>query len=144
MAQTTAKKRMSKVAKRKKHSRWYFVGLGVMSLFYVGSGTVHLLAPEKYMPAMPPYIPSPLMVIFVSGMAEIFGGIGLLIPRRVFPWVRPAAAWGLVALLIAVSPVHINMCLNPEHFSRIPAWALWLRLLLQLPLIAWAWIYTRD
>ncbi len=83
-------------------------------------------------------------MIYISGVAEILGGIGVLIPDGfVFPRTRAAAAWGLVALLIAVSPVHINMCLHPEQFKVIPLWLLWVRLFLQLPLIAWAWNYTR-
>jgi uncharacterized membrane protein len=78
-------------------------------------------------------------MIYISGAAELLGGIGVLVSRaRVF------SAWGIVALLIAISPVHINMCLNPEAFPAIPLWAIWLRLPLQLPLIAWAWWYTRK
>jgi uncharacterized membrane protein len=49
-----------------------------------------------------------------------------------------------VALLIAVSTVHINMCLHAEEFPAIPLWVIWLRMPLELPLIGWAWMYTRQ
>jgi len=120
------------------------VGLLLIGLFYIGAGVNHFLHTGFYVPAMPPYIPWPLMMIYISGVAEVLGGIGLLVPDGfVFPRTRAAAAWGIVALLIAVSPVHIHMCLHPEQFAEIPIWAIWLRLGLQPVLIAWAWFYTR-
>jgi uncharacterized membrane protein len=127
-----------------RHSWGYYVGLAVMGIFYIAAGSYHFVSPKTYLSGMPPYIPWPPAMIDISGAAEILGGIGVLIPNGfVFARTRAAAAWGLVALLVAVSPVHINMCLHPEQFSAIPLWFLWLRLLLQAPLIAWAWIYTR-
>jgi uncharacterized membrane protein len=130
---------------RRQRSLGYRLGLLVMGVFYVAAGSAHFGNPGTYLPVMPPYIPWPLAMIYISGAAEILGGIGVLVPDGfVFPRVRVAAAWGLVALLIAVSPVHINMCLHPDKFPGIPLWAIWLRLPLQLPLIAWAWSYTRG
>jgi uncharacterized membrane protein len=116
-----------------------------MGIFYVSAGVAHFAVPATYLAVMPPYIPWPLAMIYISGAAEILGGVGVLIPDGfVFPRTRVAAAWGLVALLIAVSPVHINMCLHPDKFPGIPLWAIWVRLPLQLPLIGWAWSYTRG
>ena len=54
------------------------------------------------------------------------------------------AGWGLVALLVAVFPVHVHMVMNPQLYPSVPLVALWLRLLLQGPLIAWAYWYTRP
>jgi uncharacterized membrane protein len=80
------------------------------------------------------------MLVWVSGAAEIAGGLGLLVK----PLRRPAA-WGLIALLIAVWPANIYMATAhvaaPGIFGH--RWAQWLRVPLQLPLIAWAWLYTR-
>jgi uncharacterized membrane protein len=72
----------------------------------------------------------------VSGVAEIAGGLGLLVPRT-----RRAAAWGLIALFIAVFPANVNMAVNelPLGTKTVPAWTLWARLPLQLVLIAWAY-----
>jgi len=134
----------SGVSAKTPRSRWYWVGLVVMAISYVFAGIAHFRNPPFYLAVMPPYIPSPLTMIYISGAAEILGGIGLLIPNGfVFPSTRAAAAWGIVALLVAVSPVHINMCLHPAAYPQVPVWALWARLVLQLPLIAWAWSYTR-
>ena len=128
----------------RRRSVGYFVGLTAMGILYIFAGSYHFASPKTYLAAMPSYIPWPLAMIYISGLAEILGGIGLFVPDGfVFPRTRAAAAWGLVALLISVSPVHINMCLHPEQFAAIPMWFLWLRLFLQLPLIAWAWNYSR-
>jgi len=127
-----------------RHSWLWLIGLWIMGLLYVLAGLNHFWHPASYAGVMPPYIPWPLAMIAISGAAEILGGIGILVPDGfVFPRTRALAAWGLVALLIAVSPVHINMCLHPAQFPAVPLWAIWLRLPLQLPLIAWAWYYTR-
>ncbi len=116
-----------------------------MGGLYIVAGVNHFWHPATYAAIMPPYIPFPATMIAISGVAEILGGIGVLIPKGfVFERTRAAAAWGLVALLIAIWPVHFNMCLHPEQFRAIPIWALWLRLVLQVPLIAWAWYYTLD
>ena len=126
------------------HGRLWWAGLLLLGILFVSAGTLHFVNPGFYLGAMPPYIPWPLAMIYISGAAEILGGIGVLIPDGfVFRSTRTAAAWGLIALLFAVSPVHINMCLHPDQFPAIPLWVIWLRLPLQIPLIAWAWFYTR-
>lgn len=128
----------------RRHSRRYFAGVMVIGLFYIGAGVNHFINTGFYLPAMPRYIPRPLPMIYISGIAEILGGIGVFIPDGfVFKRTRAAAAWGIVALLIAVSPVHFNMCLHPEQFPMIPIWAIWVRLALQPVLMLWAWCYTR-
>ena len=117
----------------------------VFALFFLISGVLHLVIPQTYMRVMPPYIPAPRAVVCVSGMFEILGGLGLLFPPVVlgFP-VRKVSAWGLMALLIAVEPVHIYMVNDHNKFAAFPLWVLWVRLPLQLPLIWWAWQYTRK
>lgn len=123
----------------------YWIGLGVMAIFYFASGVNHFRSPQTYLPVMPPYIPWPLAMIYISGAAEMLGGVGVLIPDGlVFRQTRRFAAWGMVVLLVAISPVHIHMCLHPEQFSMFPIWLIWLRLPLQLALMGWAWVYTRD
>ena len=123
----------------------YYVGLWLMGFLYVGAGINHFAHTATYMAVMPPYIPDPLAMVRITGVAEILGGVGVLIPNGfVFPRTRWLAAWGLVILLISIWPVHINMCVHPEAFPTLPVWAIWLRLPLQIPLIGWAWHYTRT
>ena len=69
------------------------------SVFYVGAGAMHFLRPAPYLKIMPSYVPWHLATVYISGAAEVAGGVGLSIP-----FLRRAAAWGLVALLIAVFP----------------------------------------
>jgi uncharacterized membrane protein len=80
--------------------------------------------------------PSPLLLVIVSGICEIAGGIGLLVrPLRRF------AGWGLIALLLCVFPANLYMALFPERIAdlHISHWLLWLRLPLQGVFLAWVW-----
>jgi uncharacterized membrane protein len=106
---------------------------GLAAAFFVVAGTFHFLKPEMYLQIMPPYFPAPQLLVAVSGVAEIAGGIGLLIHP-----LRRAAAWGLIALLIAVFPANIYMLQHPGQFHFAP-WILWARLPLQAVFIAWVW-----
>ncbi len=102
---------------------------------FIAGGVLHFVATDTYVAVMPPYLPAPYALVLVSGFFEIAGGVGLLIPA-----LRQWAAWGLVALLVAVFPANVHMALHPEVFTLgVPVWALWLRLPLQLVLIALVW-----
>jgi uncharacterized membrane protein len=95
---------------------------------------MHFVIPGRYMGIMPAWIPYPLEMVYVSGVAEMAGGLGLLIPS-----LRKAAAFGLIALLIAVFPANIQMLANAIHSGASTAYTalLWLRLPLQPLLIVW-------
>lgn len=113
----------------------------VLALFMIGGGLNHFLAPTPYVAMMPASLPWHLELVYVSGVFEILGGLGLLLPRT-----RRLAAWGLIALLIAIFPANLNMAINhlPLAGKHVPQWALWARLPLQAVLIAWAWWFTRP
>lgn len=112
----------------------------LLTIAMIGAGANHFLDPATYVAMMPSALPAPTALVYVSGVAEIAGGLGL-IPLRTRRW----AAWGLVALLIAVFPANVNMAVNelPLGDRAVPTWALWARLPLQLVLIAWAAWYAR-
>ncbi len=112
--------------------RWLLAGL------FVAAGVMHFVRPQFYLSAMPPYLPWHLEVVYVSGVCEVLLGVLLLVPR-----VQRAAAWGLIALLIAVFPANVHMVMNPDLFPNIPPAVLWARLPLQGVFIAWAWWFTR-
>lgn len=109
---------------RAEASRW---AVGVL---YVVAGGLHLLAPEPYLQIVPPGYPRPGLLVAVSGLAEIAGGLGVLSP---WPPLRRAAGWGLVALLVAVYPANVYAALT----LTAPAGLLWWRLPLQGVLVAW-------
>ena len=113
----------------------------LLAAFMVTAGTLHWLTPDPFVKIVPSFLPYPLALVYISGFFEILGGIGLLVPR-----VSQLAAWGLVALFIAVFPANINMAVNRIALDGIPDSDLlrWGRLPLQAVLIAWAWWYTKE
>ncbi|XGV95263.1 MAG: DoxX family protein [Leptolyngbya sp. BL-A-14] len=113
----------------------------VLAIAIMTVGIIHFAKPAPFVKIMPPQLPYPLELVYISGFLEILGGIGLLIPL-----VSVAAAWGLIALFIAVFPANINMTLNNIELEGIPHNPVlyWVRLPLQAVLIAWAWWYTRN
>lgn len=114
-------------------------GAWLVGLAFCGTGAMHFIRPETFVRIVPDALPAPEVLVAVSGVAEILGGIGMLIPRT-----RRPAAIGLLALLVAVFPANVNMALDPTGAGRgVPTWALWARLPLQ-PLIAWlVWLVWR-
>lgn len=111
----------------------------LLAIFMIVAGTLHWVAPDPFVKIVPSFLPYPLALVYISGVFEILGGIGLLVPP-----VSQAAAWGLIALFIAVFPANINMAVNQIQMDGIPNSDLlrWGRLPFQAVLIAWAWWYT--
>ena len=111
----------------------------LISLLFIAAGANHFRSPALYTQIMPPYLPFPLALVYISGVAEIAGGVGAAIPHT-----RRAAGWGLLALLLAVFPANIYMATNrvvPGDYS-IPDALLWARLPLQFALMFWVWSAT--
>lgn len=75
-----------------------------MVAFFVIAGTFHFIKTKFYLQIMPSYLPHPVALVYLSGVCEMLGGIGLLVPRC-----RRAAGYGLIALLLAVFPANIEM-----------------------------------
>jgi len=120
----------------KRIARW------AMIAFMVASGVGHFAITDAYVAMVPASFPSPRLLVYLSGIAELAGGIGLLAP---WPSVRRAAAIGIIALLVAVFPANVNMAVHhiaPPGMHVAPA-ALWARLPFQALFIAWAWWLAR-
>lgn len=118
----------------------------VMGLTYILAGVMHFVAPKVYVGIMPPVFPRKLELVYLSGIAEVVLGLGVLFERT-----REAAAWGLIALLAAVFPANVHMAVNdvtvqgaPDFLNEAPDAALWARLPLQGVLALWAWWYTQP
>jgi uncharacterized membrane protein len=111
----------------------------VLAVLMVAAGVMHFVAPKAYARTVPRSFPGPRALVAVSGVCEILGGLGLLVSQT-----RPWAAWGLIALFVAVFPANVNMAVNRIGFGRKPppVWLLWARLPLQAVLIAWAYTFT--
>ena len=113
---------------------WRIVSRGFISAFFVLAGANHFVHAPFYCRIVPPGFPAPALLVAISGVCEIAGGIGILVRP-----LRSAAGWGLIALLLAVFPANLYMALRPEHFAEmhLSPWLLWLRLPLQCLLIFW-------
>ena len=111
------------------------------SLFFLFAGVSHFTSPGFFVSIMPPYLPAHLELVYLSGVFEILGGLGVLLPAT-----RRWAGWGLLALLVAVYPANVHMALNPESFvaEGTPLWALYLRLPFQFVFMAWVWWATKP
>jgi len=103
------------------------------AIFFIVAGVFHFLKPQLYLQIMPPYFPAPALLVAISGIAEIAGGLGLFISP-----LRYLAGWGLVILLFAVFPANIYMLQHPEKF-HIAEWVLWARLPFQGVFMLWVW-----
>jgi len=114
--------------------------LYLMGVFYIFAGVMHFVNPGLYMPMMPPYLPAHYALILISGAAEVVLGVAVLIPAY-----RHLAAWGIIALLIAVFPANLHIALHNVPLGGategLGIWN-WARLPLQAVLIAWAYWYT--
>ena len=118
--------------------------LWLLALFLVIGGFNHLMNPAFYLAIMPPALPNPEWLNVISGLAEILLGVFVLEPR-----VRVLAAWGIIALLIAVFPANMyvaleNVGLPTGEPGSGNAVANWVRLPFQALFILWAWWYTRP
>lgn len=109
----------------------------MQAIFYVVAGVNHFWHTAMYVSIMPPHYTHPVGLVQLSGVAEILGGIGLLVP-----WSRRVAAWGIVAMLVVYFDVHVYMAMHADRFATIPAWVIYARLPLQFLLIAWAGVYA--
>ncbi len=113
----------------------------LLGLVFVVAGLLHFAAPGTYERIMPPYLPLHRELVYLSGACEVLGGLGLF-PKRT----RAGAGIGLILLLIAVLPANVQMLLDARDAGK-PVWwisLLWMRLPLQLVLVAWAWKVSRP
>ena len=110
----------------------------LLALFLVVAGTLHFILPDVYLKIMPPYMPWPLELVYLSGAIEVSLGLLLLVPRC-SRW----AAWGVIALLIAIFPANLYLYQHQEIMPGPPLLHL-LRLPLQVAFILWAFWHAKG
>jgi uncharacterized membrane protein len=114
--------------------------LGLLAILFIYAGVMHFLNPKPFLNIMPEWLPNHLELVYVSGVFEILGGVGLLLP-----WTRKYAAWGLIMLLFAVFPANIHMAIRDKELidgQGSLGWKSWARLPVQFFLIKWARLFT--
>jgi uncharacterized membrane protein len=110
-----------------------------LGAFFIAAGVNHFVAPRAYRAIVPPRLAHEApRVVAITGVAEIAGGVGVLVKRT-----RRASRLGLIALLAAIFPANLYMAREPQRFARIPRWTLYARLPLQPLMMWWAWRATR-
>ena len=113
----------------------------VTAIVFVIAGLLHFVMPRFYLAIMPRWLPSPLVLVYLSGVFDVLGGAGLLLPT-----VRTAAAVGLILLLVAVFPANVEMLRSAQArgASTLFIVACWLRLPLQALLMWWVWRVSQS
>ena len=111
----------------------------LLAVFYGVAGILHIAIPEPFLTITPAWVPQAETVILLTGLCEIAGAIGLLVPP-----LRRYAAIGLALYAVCVFPANIKhaidslgaVSVSPLHWLyHIP------RLLLQ-PAIVWATLFA--
>ncbi len=116
-------------------SNWRNAGLGALAIMFLVTSTAHFNAMKHDLAAMMPEpLPDGLWIIYLTGIFEIAGAIGLLIPRT-----RKLAGIGLVLMLVAVFPANVNAALSGIPLGGEPPTPLWLRTPMQLFFIWMVW-----
>jgi uncharacterized membrane protein len=114
------------------------LGLAVVFLWFMLGGIAHFVATDFFVAIMPPYLGFHREIVYISGVLEILGAIGILLPAT-----RRWAGIGLFLLVVCVSPANIHMWLHPELFPDVPPAFLSARLVIQVALLALIWWSTR-
>lgn len=117
---------------------WKNLGLAFVFLWFMLGGIAHFVSPDFFIAIMPPYIGFHREIVYISGVFEILGAIGILIPAT-----RRWAGIGLLLLVVCVSPANIHMWLHPELFPDVPPEFLSVRLVIQVGLLWLIWWSTR-
>ncbi len=107
----------------------------VMAAFYLVAGILHVATPAGFVAIVPGFVPWPEMTVLFTGLCEIAGAIGLMIPA-----LRRAAGVGLAAYAVCVFPANINHALNVIDVGGLPIswWYHGPRLAFQPVLVWWA------
>lgn len=111
--------------------------LYLMAAFYIIAGLNHFRNPRLYLKIIPPFIPLPKTMNYLSGFFEVALGILLCLPAF-----SRFSAWGIIVLLIAIFPANIYMFTNDKARLGLPRWMVILRLPIQVLLIIWAYLYV--
>ena len=119
--------------------RWKTAGLALVFIWFMVGGICHFVLTDAFVSIMPPYIPYHTAAVYISGVFEIIGAIGILIPK----W-RSAAGYGLMLLTVLVTPANVHMWLNPQLYPSIPPSLLGWRLVVQVLLLVCIWWSTRP
>lgn len=106
---------------------------------FLFTGISHFTNPARFIEMMPPFIPAHAEMVIISGIAEIAGAVGLMIPAT-----RRAAGIGLLALLVAIFPANVYVAVAGKTVQGMPsaAWYYWVRLPFQYVYMVWIYLFA--
>ncbi len=84
----------------------------LLAFLYLLAGIAHIRSPDGFLRITPDWVPYPDLVVLLTGIAEIAGAIGLMIPPRLIPYIRYASGIGLALYALCVYPANINHAIN--------------------------------
>ena len=113
------------------------MGLVIVFAWFFFGGIGHFVITGFFVSIVPPWVPWPLAAVYISGLFELIGAIGVTRARF-----RPVAGLGLIALTLAVTPANVHMWLHPQQYDYVPESLLAFRLVIQLALLWCIWWST--
>jgi uncharacterized membrane protein len=115
---------------------WTVCARTSLATMFLFSAMSHFTPMKKDLIAMvPPTLPRPELLVFITGLAELAGAVGLLIPPLRF-W----AACGLILLLLLMLPANVSAASRGIPLRGRSPTPLWLRVPMQVLFIVWAWM----
>ena len=95
-------------------------------------GIEHFREPQKFVDIVPKYMPFALFLVYLTGVMEIVGGLGIIYPET-----REITGRLMVLFLIAIYPANLNMWMNdiPYNGTRLTTQGHLFRLSVQILLI---------
>ncbi len=104
-------------------------------------GIEHFREPQKFVDIVPKYMPFALFLVYLTGVMEIVGGLGIIYPET-----REITGRLMVLFLIAIYPANFNMWINdiPYNGTRLTTQGHLVRLSVQFLLIIGALGFSGD
>ena len=115
------------------------ISLVVLVIFYLVAGFNHFYNPSSYYKIIPAYIPYPKIVNLLAGFFELLFAVMMIFAKS-----RRLAAYGIILMMIAFLPVHIQMVKDAPFLLGgniiVTPFISWVRLVVLQPLlILWSW-----
>jgi uncharacterized membrane protein len=121
-------------------SSWAAATRWALAVMFLVTASAHFTSMKADLVRMvPKAVPYPEQVVFLTGICEVLGAIGLLVPS-----LQRAAGIALVLFLFAVFPANVHAARTDVTIRGKPATPLWLRLPMQLLFIGLTWWSTQT
>jgi len=113
----------------------------IYGILFILIGIEHFREPQKFVDIVPKYMPFALFLVYLTGVMEIVGGLGIIYPET-----REITGRLMVLFLLAIYPANFNMWINdiPYNGTRLTTQGHLVRLSVQILLIVAALGFSGD